>query len=112
MGEYSFLSPLGAERGSSWELRPLGMSSFGEEKEEEKHCYVLGADFKQSKPAKEEEAQRPLRHFFGEWPQKDKDGWMDLEGDHAYSKTQLSISMPMPYHDFPVTSSRYHHNDD
>ncbi|XP_072979860.1 growth-regulating factor 1-like [Typha angustifolia] len=136
--EYTFFSEASrADRESSWQFRPLGMSSLGEPKqgpalqqshyshctadlskevEEEKnqHCFVLGADFKLEKPDKmerEQEAQKPLRHFFDEWPQKSKESWMDLEGDHgnqSYSKTQLSISIP----DFPLTTPQYHHHNE
>lgn len=110
--EYAFLSEASAgSRGSSWELTPLGLgepkqSSFPDEEEEEKkneHCFVLGADFKQGR-AKESEHdhQRPLRRFFDEWPQKSgrEHSWMGPEADS--SKTQLSISIPMGLHDFPL----------
>ncbi|XP_038985423.1 growth-regulating factor 1-like [Phoenix dactylifera] len=140
--EYSFFSEAsGSERESSWQFRPLGMSLLGEskkgssalqqsayaqcerdaEEKQQQHCFVLGADFKLERPVKaerEQEGQRPLRHFFDEWPQKSKDSWVDLEQENpnqaaaaAYSKTQLSISIPMSHHDFPVTSCRYRNDD-
>ncbi|XP_020588561.1 growth-regulating factor 1-like isoform X2 [Phalaenopsis equestris] len=41
----------------------------------------------------EEERQRPLRHFFDECPERNKDQWMDMEAENSsYYKTQLSIS--------------------
>ncbi|XP_073101007.1 growth-regulating factor 1 isoform X1 [Elaeis guineensis] len=134
--EYCFFSEAsGSEKESSWQFRPLGMSSLGDTKqgssalqqstyshcgrdaeEKQQHCFVLGADFKLERPVKvereQEEGQRPLRHFFDEWPQRSRDSWVDLEQENSnqastYSKTQLSISIPMSHHDFPVTGSRY-----
>lgn len=68
-----------------------------EEKQRSQHCFLLGTDLKLEKPVRETDGEKPLRHFFDEWPQK-KDMWMDLE--EVYSKTQLSISIPMSHHDF------------
>lgn len=49
---------------------------------EEQHCFILGTDFKSPRPTikaeKEPEAQKPLHHFFGEWPPKNTDSWLDL----------------------------------
>ncbi|EHA8590517.1 WRC protein [Cocos nucifera] len=133
--EYCFFSEAsGSEKERSWQFRPLGMSSLGDTKqgssalqqstyshcgrdaeEKQQHCFVLGADFKLERPVKvereQEEGQRPLRHFFDEWPQKSRDSWVDLEQENSnqastYSKTQLSISIPISHHDFPVTGSR------
>ncbi|KAG0492373.1 hypothetical protein HPP92_005771 [Vanilla planifolia] len=44
----------------------------------------------------EEERQRPLRHFFDEWPQRKRDPWMTAgkEENSSCIKTQLSISFP------------------
>ncbi|KAJ4754242.1 Growth-regulating factor [Rhynchospora pubera] len=76
-----------------------------EEKQRSQHCFLLGADLKLEKPVRETEGEKPLRPFFDEWPQK-KDAWMDLE--EVYSKTQLSISIPMAHHDFNgLFSSRF-----
>lgn len=79
------------------------------------YCFVLGDDFKLQIPKdddggrgygveeiKEEESQKRLRCFFGNWPLKKKEppqsqppsSWIDLEEDHSFSKTQLSISTP------------------
>ncbi|KAJ3695573.1 hypothetical protein LUZ60_000950 [Juncus effusus] len=109
-------SSTGERDSCSWQFRPLGMNGgsiqqqssyipFFSSKEEgdkshnnQQHCFLLGADLKLEKPVRSEtEGEKPLRHFFDEWPQK-KDPWMDLE--EAYSKTQLSISIPMTHHDF------------
>ena len=50
--------------------------------QEQQHCFVLGTDFKSTRPSKEKESetsQRPLHHFFGEWPPKNTtDSWLDL----------------------------------
>ncbi|PKA47039.1 Growth-regulating factor 1 [Apostasia shenzhenica] len=70
---------------SSLQLKPLGTSSMVEGKQS---GYCLSKE-------EEEERQRPLRHFFDEWPQKNKESWMELEDENgSYSKTQLSISFP------------------
>ncbi|CBI35876.3 hypothetical protein VitviT2T_013169 [Vitis vinifera] len=84
-----------------------------QEQQEQQHCFVLGTDFKSSRPIKVErdgEAQKPLHHFFGEWPLKNRDSWLDLEEDpptHAsFSTTQLSISIPMSSHKLLASDSR------
>ncbi|RDX90871.1 Growth-regulating factor 5 [Mucuna pruriens] len=55
------------------------------QQQEQPHCFVLGTDFKSTRPSKEKEAetttttsQRPLHRFFGEWPPKNTDSWLDL----------------------------------
>lgn len=84
-----------------------------QEQQEQQHCFVLGTDFKSSRPIKverDDEAQKPLHHFFGEWPLKNRDSWLDLEEDpptHAsFSTTQLSISIPMSSHKLLASDSR------
>ncbi|KAI4329088.1 hypothetical protein L6164_021390 [Bauhinia variegata] len=51
-------------------------------RQQEPHCFVLGTDFKSARPSKGEKeaetSQRPLHHFFGEWPPKNSDSWLDL----------------------------------
>ncbi|MQM13242.1 hypothetical protein Taro_046172 [Colocasia esculenta] len=141
--QYAFFSEAsGGEREGQWRFTPLGMSSLGETrqrsfpfhqqgggyfgelaKEEEReqeekrqHCFVLGADFKLERPAKEEregEAQRPLRHLFDDWPMKAKEPWMGSEEEEqpgwgGFPMTQLSISIPMAHHDFPAAAAGSH----
>ncbi|KAL4356140.1 hypothetical protein AHAS_Ahas09G0056900 [Arachis hypogaea] len=52
---------------------------------QEQHCFVLGTDFKSTSKEKDNTEkttsttqQRPLHHFFGEWPPKNTDSWLDL----------------------------------
>uniref|UniRef100_A0A2C9UXK6 Growth-regulating factor n=1 Tax=Manihot esculenta TaxID=3983 RepID=A0A2C9UXK6_MANES len=54
-----------------------------QQEEDQQHCFVLGTDFKSSstrpiKLEREGETQKPLHHFFGEWPPKSTDSWLDL----------------------------------
>ena len=81
-----------------------------QQEQQEQHCFVLGTDFKSSRPIKEEtedESQKPLHHFFGEWPLKNRDSWHDLEEDHPpFYTTQLSISIPMSSQKFLASDSR------
>ncbi|XP_027337693.1 growth-regulating factor 5 [Abrus precatorius] len=52
-----------------------------QQEQQQQHCFVLGTDFKSTRPSKEKEtetSQRPLHHFFGEWPPKNTDSWLDL----------------------------------
>ncbi|KAF5745552.1 hypothetical protein HS088_TW07G01144 [Tripterygium wilfordii] len=44
----------------------------------QQHFFVLGNDFRSIKIEKENETQKPLRHFFEEWPPKSTDSWLDL----------------------------------
>ncbi|XP_054779639.1 growth-regulating factor 5-like isoform X2 [Prosopis cineraria] len=50
--------------------------------QEGQHCFVLERDFKSPGQLKHESetemTQRSLHHFFGEWPPKDTDSWLDL----------------------------------
>ncbi|KAL0917548.1 hypothetical protein M5K25_012615 [Dendrobium thyrsiflorum] len=74
-----------AERRSSSEFKPQWMSSMAKAKQ---NNYSLSKE-------EEEERQRPLRHFFDECPERNKDQWMNLEDEsNSYTKTQLSISFP------------------
>ncbi|XP_042947705.1 growth-regulating factor 5 isoform X3 [Carya illinoinensis] len=53
-------------------------------KQQEQHCFVLGADFKSPelvKTEKKTETHKPLHQFFGEWPPKNTDSWLDLASD-------------------------------
>ncbi|XP_062025254.1 growth-regulating factor 5-like [Rosa rugosa] len=54
-----------------------------QQSQDEQHCYVLGTDFKSSRPIKTEnkeadQTQKSLHHFFGDWPPKSTDTWLDL----------------------------------
>ncbi|KAF7843593.1 growth-regulating factor 5 [Senna tora] len=53
------------------------------QQQQEQHCFVLGSDFKSPGSIKNENESdemtlRPLHHFFGEWPPKNTDSWLDL----------------------------------
>uniref|UniRef100_A0A0D9VLR5 Growth-regulating factor n=1 Tax=Leersia perrieri TaxID=77586 RepID=A0A0D9VLR5_9ORYZ len=74
--------------------------------QQQQHCFLLGADLRLEKPS---EAQKPLRHFFDEWPHEksSKGSWMGLDGE-----TQLSMSIPMATTDLPITTTSRYHNDD
>lgn len=55
-------------------------------RQQEQHLFVLGTDFKstrQSKEIKENETttQKPLHHFFEDWPPKNTDSWLDLSSN-------------------------------
>ncbi|EEF40997.1 growth-regulating factor 5 [Ricinus communis] len=65
------------------QFESLADSTSKHQQEQPQHCFVLGTDFKSSttrtiKLEKESEAQKPLHHFFGEWPPKNSDSWLDL----------------------------------
>lgn len=68
--------------------------------QEQQHCFVLGTDFKSTRPtSKEKEAettsQRPLHRFFGEWPPKNTtDSWLDLASN---SRIQTGDDLFLPY---------------
>lgn len=52
--------------------------------EDQQHCFVLGTDFKSArsmKVEKEDDTQKPLHHFFEEWPPKNTDSWLDLSSN-------------------------------
>lgn len=65
------------------QFESIADSSKEEEDHQQQHCFVLGTDFKSSaarpiKLEKESETQKLLHHFFGEWPPKNSDPWLDL----------------------------------
>lgn len=79
----SFFSDMsGTERESSSQLKLMGMNSIGQAKQ---NSYNLSKE-------EEEERQRTLRHFFDEWPQRNKDPWMDLKRTAPI----LKLSSPSP----------------
>nr|ABQ01222.1 putative growth-regulating factor 9 [Zea mays] len=90
----------------------VGQAKEDEEEEtrrqQQQHCFVLGADLRLAERpsgAHDDAAQKPLRHFFDEWPHEkgSKAGWWigGLDGE----TTQLSMSIPMAAAaDLPVTS--------
>ncbi|XP_042497075.1 growth-regulating factor 1 isoform X2 [Macadamia integrifolia] len=70
-----------------------------ERENQEQHRFVFDTDIKSERPMKvekEEGTQQTLLHFFDEWPPKNRE----------YSTTQLSISIPVPSPDLPVSNSR------
>ncbi|KAL5583642.1 hypothetical protein UlMin_016084 [Ulmus minor] len=76
-------SLLSSQRGYSHpQFQSVGDSSKATEESDEQHCFILGTDFKSPvKTAKEAETQKPLHHFFGEWPPKNTDSWLDLSSN-------------------------------
>uniref|UniRef100_A0A0E0GDJ5 Growth-regulating factor n=1 Tax=Oryza nivara TaxID=4536 RepID=A0A0E0GDJ5_ORYNI len=83
-----------------------------QQQQQQQHCFLLGADLRLEKPAGHDHAaaaQKPLRHFFDEWPHEknSKGSWMGLEGE-----TQLSMSIPMAANDLPITTTSRYHNDE
>ncbi|KAK9149200.1 hypothetical protein Scep_007957 [Stephania cephalantha] len=74
---------------------------FSKNQQHEQPCFVLGTDFKSVRDHERAEEgphhhQRPLRHFFDEWPPKSsKDALFSTT-----TATQLSISMPCS--DYPL----------
>ncbi|KAF8406791.1 hypothetical protein HHK36_005912 [Tetracentron sinense] len=100
------------------QLQLQSIDDTSKQQQQEQHCFVLGTDFKCERPVKvqrEEEPQKPLRHFFDEWPPKNRDSWHDLEEDRSnrasFSTTQLSISIPMSSPDFAVSNSPTQNDD-
>ncbi|KAJ7951511.1 Growth-regulating factor-like protein [Quillaja saponaria] len=56
-------------------------SSKQQQQQQEQHCFVLGNDFKSPRSIKSEkdaDTQKPLHHFFEDWPPKNTDSWLDL----------------------------------
>lgn len=59
--------------------------SFGDhsglKQQTEQHCFVLGTDIKSARPIKlekDDETQKPVHQFFGDWPPRNTDSWLDL----------------------------------
>ncbi|GMH04108.1 hypothetical protein Nepgr_005947 [Nepenthes gracilis] len=82
-------------------------SETSKQEKQSQQCYVWGRDFNcdlSMKLERENEPQKTIHHFFDEWPPKGRDSW------HDSSTTQLSISTPIPSHDF-FRSNSTTHND-
>ncbi|GKV00808.1 hypothetical protein SLEP1_g13433 [Rubroshorea leprosula] len=48
---------------------------------QQQHCFVLGTDIRSTatiKLEKEDENQKPVHQFFGDWPPNNADPWLDL----------------------------------
>ncbi|KAK2652266.1 hypothetical protein Ddye_012122 [Dipteronia dyeriana] len=79
--------------------------SFSHHNSKPQHCFVLGTDFKSSTSSAtraqlkidkedhdhgdhdDDETQKPLHHFFGEWPPKNNDSaWLDLASNSRVHK--------------------------
>ncbi|KAK3220342.1 hypothetical protein Dsin_014312 [Dipteronia sinensis] len=109
--------------------------SFSHHNSKPQHCFVLGTDFKSSTssasraPLKidkedhdhhDDETQKPLHHFFGEWPPKNTDSaWLDLASNsrvHNWikpfdcsSKTQVDLSGTTTLQSWTI--GHYHHQN-
>ena len=52
-----------------------------QQQQQDQRCFVLGTEFKspgQVKAEKKPEIHKPMHQFFGEWPPKNTDIWLDL----------------------------------
>jgi hypothetical protein len=105
--EYSYL-----------QLQSLSDSTKQQEQDHHhQHCFVLGSDIKNEMPIKieKEQPQKTVHRFFDEWPPKERDSWLDLDdkssNSSSASTTQLSISVPTSFHDFPIFNSRSHNGN-
>jgi len=52
-----------------------------QQEDREQRCFVLGTDIKSARPVKlekNEETQKPVHQFFGDWPPRNTDSWLDL----------------------------------
>ncbi|XP_030968361.1 growth-regulating factor 5-like [Quercus lobata] len=66
---------------SHTQFQSLTDSSKPQQQQQDQHCFVLGTDFKspgQVKAEKKPEIHKPMHQFFGEWPPKNTDTWLDL----------------------------------
>ncbi|XP_045787740.1 growth-regulating factor 5-like isoform X1 [Trifolium pratense] len=67
---------------SSQQFQNINDNTRQQEQQQEQHCFVLGTDFKSTRPTNKdkesETTQKPLHHFFGEWTPKNTDSWLDL----------------------------------
>lgn len=67
-----------------------------QQQQEEQHCFILGTDFKSPGLVKTEKnavVQKPLHQFFGEWPPKNTDSWLDLASNSRLRPTGMFISL-------------------
>ncbi|RRT37744.1 hypothetical protein B296_00043869 [Ensete ventricosum] len=96
-------------------LSHIGVCLWVVKQEEEKHYFVLGADFKapqiEGEVAREAERPqnlRPFHCFLDEKPSRVVDSWLGMEVDQSKQapdpKTRLSITSPVANHDMPVTA--------
>ncbi|XVF74326.1 hypothetical protein PTKIN_Ptkin13bG0101400 [Pterospermum kingtungense] len=52
-----------------------------QQQQQEQHFFVLGTDIKSARPIKlekDDETQKPVHQFFGDWPPRNTDSWLDL----------------------------------
>ena len=100
VNEYSFFSKsLGASRDDSWPKFSSNYLNYTADflskeeggKQQQQHYFVLRTDFKLKKHVKVDREKMPLRHFFDEGPQKNRDSSFSMSlDDHSSSRTQLT----------------------
>ncbi|XWS12142.1 hypothetical protein CRYUN_Cryun37aG0064500 [Craigia yunnanensis] len=66
------------------------------QQQQEQHCFVLGTDIKSARPIKlekDDETKKPVHQFFGDWPPRNTDSWLDLASNSGvHSGTSISLS--------------------
>ncbi|XP_059457547.1 growth-regulating factor 5-like isoform X2 [Corylus avellana] len=78
---------MGSHKGySRTQFQSLSDSAEQQQQQQEQRCFLLGSDFKspgEIKTEKKAEIQKPLHQFFGEWPPKNTDSWLDLASNSS-----------------------------
>ncbi|XP_022724455.1 growth-regulating factor 5-like [Durio zibethinus] len=73
------------------------------QQQQEQHCFVLGTDIKSGRPIKlekDDETQKPVHQFFGDWPPRNTESWLDLAsnpGVHSGKFNFTIIFSPFSY---------------
>ncbi|XVF27050.1 hypothetical protein REPUB_Repub14bG0072900 [Reevesia pubescens] len=68
------------------------------QQQQEQHCFVLGTDIKSARPIKlqkDDETQKPVHQFFGDWTARNTYSWLDLasnSGVHSGKFNSISLS--------------------
>ncbi|CAN4109992.1 unnamed protein product [Withania somnifera] len=104
---YSPSKSIGHSAASYLQLQSLNDSSRQQQRQYYYHDVKTHDDLPMKIETEDHQPKKVMHHFFDEWPPKDnKDSWLDSEDKFSgLSKTQLSISIPNPSHDFFVTTN-------
>ncbi|XP_022714543.1 growth-regulating factor 5-like [Durio zibethinus] len=73
-----------------------------QQEQDQQHCFVLGTDIKSARPIKFEkgdETQKPVHQFFGDWPPRNTDPWLDLASNSGgHSGNSISLTYTIYFH--------------
>ncbi|XWS18819.1 hypothetical protein CRYUN_Cryun32bG0077800 [Craigia yunnanensis] len=66
------------------------------QQQQEQHCFVSGTDIKSARPIKlekDDETQKPVHQFLGDWPLRNTDSWLDLASNSGVHSGKFNFTI-------------------